>query len=360
MTVVSRYLARRFWGLWWPVAGGFLGLFLVVEAFEKLRLILKYSPRAADMALFFAARVPWMLTQILPMSGLLAAAFAVAGLVRRGELAALRAGGLSLARLSVPFVASGLLLAVGHAGLQELVAPRGFALARQVKNVRIKGRSEASLVRTTDLWLRVPGGFVHVDRLDPRTMTLTGVQIARVQGGRMRERVSARTGRWDGRGWVLESVEARRFRPDGTFETERLERSRRDLGLTPRDLTVEKVPMDAITWRELRRRIERNRRRGFDTLDLEVGLWAKTALPAATALLPLLAFSLGVGGPPRGTGVRGVLTALAAAVAFGLAQAVSLSLGRTGAVPPPLAAWAPPVAFALLAWWTLRRAETSS
>lgn len=359
MKVLDRYLAGRFWSFWVPVAGGFLALFLVVEVFEKLRLILKYAPRPSDMALFFAARIPWMLTQILPMTGLLATAFALTGLSRRGELAALRAGGLSLRRLAVPFVGAGLVLTAGHAVLQELVAPRGFALAHEIKNVRIKGKSAASLARTTDVWLRVPGGFLHVDRIDPGADRLQGVEWVRVEGGAIRERLTAASARWTGETWVLEAGERRRFDAEGGFGAEPFESLAWDLGVRPEDLVIEDLSADALTWRDLRRRIERYRARGFDTLDLEVSLWAKTALPAATALLPFLGFAFCVGGPPRASGHRGFLAALGAAVAFGLAQAVFLALGRTGALPPPLAAWLPVAAFALVGAWRLRRAEAT-
>ncbi len=357
MKVVDRHLAGLFWRVLAGTVTGFVALFLVVDVFEKLRLILKYNPQPKDMALFFAARIPWMLTQALPMAALLAVLGALALLARQGEITALRASGLSLRRLALPFAVSGLVLCAVHASLQELAAPRGFALAREIKHVRIKGLPARSLLRRSDLWLRTEGGVVHVDRIGRDEQELLGVQVVELQGHRVARHLEARRAVWSSGTWILEGVEDRSFGRQGSFALRTRDRMSYALGISPEDLRIERQPPEALTWREIRERIRRHRARGLDVTDLEVGLWAKTSLPLACAILPLLAFPLGARIRPRGGVARPVAGAVGLGFAYWVAQAAGLSLGRAGHLPPPLAAWAGPALFSVLAALLLLRSE---
>ena len=357
MKVVDRHLAGLFWRMLAGTVTGFVALFLVVDIFEKLRLILKYNPQSKDMAAFFAARIPWMLTQALPMAALLAVLGTLALLARQGEVTALRASGLSLRRLALPFAASGLVLCGIHATLQELAAPRGFALAREIKHVRIKGLPARSLLRRSDLWLRTDRGVLHVDRIGRDERELLGVQVVELEGNRVVRRLDARRAVWSGGGWVLEGVEDRSFGRQGSFAVRTRDRLSHALGVSPEDLRIERQPPEAMTWKEIRDRIRRHRARGLDVTELEVGLWAKTSLPFACAILPLLAFPLGARIRPRGGVARPVAAAVGLGFAYWVTQAAGLSLGRAGHLAPLLAAWAGPVLFSVLAALLLFRAE---
>ncbi len=357
MKVIDRHLAGQFWRWCAAATALFLALFLVVELFEKLRLILKYHPQASDMALFFAARTPWMLSQVLPMAALLATLLSLVVLGRHGEITALRAGGIPVTRMARPFVAAGLVLAAVTGLVQEVAAPRGFALAREVKEVRIKGRSPRSLLRTTDLWLRSGDRILHVDRLGASERELLGVQVAELRGHRIARRLDARRAVWADGGWVLEDVEERSFGEDGSIRSRREDRVPYPLGLRPEDLRIEKEKPEALSSVEILRRIRRHRARGLDTRDLEVGLWAKTAAPFTCALMPLLAFPFGLRSARRQGAGGAVVGTLALGFGFFLLQAVALSLGRAGFLPPPAAAWAGPAVFLALATALLARAE---
>ncbi len=355
--VIDRYLAGRFGAMFALVFGTFLGLFVLIEFFEKLRLLLKYEPEAWDVVVLFAAKLPWIAVQAAPMACLLATLVSLVLLSRHGEITALRSSGLSLARLARPFLLGGLAVAAVAAPTQEFLAPRGMALHNEVKHVRIKGKPRNTLVKREDLWVRSGDRLVHVARL-AGDGTLQGVSVARLAGGRLEERLDAPSARWDGEKWRAAEAQLRVFGPDGRFTTEVLRDTALPIDVTPEDLTLGRSRPDELSWWELRDRVRKRRAQGLDARNLEVGLWAKTSMPFVSVLMPLLAFPFGIRGGGRKGGVAVALVwGVGLGFAYWLVVGLGLSLGKTGALPPPVAAWAGNLVFAAVGVGLLVRAE---
>lgn len=355
--VVDRHLAAEFGRVFLAATTAFLALFLVVDFFEHMRTILKHDAAAWDVILFFAARLPWMLSQVLPMGTLLATLLSLAILSRQGEMTALRCGGLTLGRLALPYLACGLGVALLNAFVQEAAVPRGFSLASEIEQVRIKGRPPATVHDSENLWLRSGNRFVHVDRVLPPGDHLLGVSVAELSGWSIARRLDAREARWREQGWELLGVEERVFGSDGTFTAHRRDVVVYPLAPGPEDFDVAERRPEESSWAELSRRIERSRARGLNTRDLEVSLWAKTSLPFVNVIMPLLAFPFAVRTRRRGGAPLAVVTALGLGFAYWIVLGVGLSLGRTGTLPPVFAAWVGNLLFTALGVHLLRGAE---
>lgn len=357
MKVVDRHLVGEFLRPFAVAVATFLLLFLVVEFFENLSMFLKYEPSALVVLRFFAGRVPWMAAQVIPMATLLGTLLSLTVMARNGEITALRCGGVALRRLALPYLVCGVALAALTGLIHEVIAPRGFAYAQVVKHVEIKGRSPRSFLQTEDLWLRTGDRILHVDRVGETPRVLLGVSVGKVTDGRLVQRIDAAEARWEAGQWILGDAVVRTFRPDGSARTERAATLPYPLGQSPEDFTIERLNPDEASWTDLRRRIERDRRRGLDTRELEVGLWAKTSLPFVNVIMPLLALPFGIRGGRRGGTTLGIALAVGLGFSYWLVLALGLSLGKAGVLPPPLAAWTGNLVFAALGAYVLARAE---
>ena len=112
-----------------------------------------------------------------------------------------------------------------------------------------------------------------------------------------------------------------------------------------------------MTFSELRHFVRDLKQRGYDTQELTVDLYGKTAFP----LLPLtmvivgLPFCFQVG--KRGS-LYGVGIAIALVTLFLLVFSTTNALGGIGLMPPFLAAWAPNILFAGSGLYLLLRSGT--
>jgi lipopolysaccharide export system permease protein len=354
--VVDRHLAGEFSRLFLITASSFLGLFLVVTFFEKLRLFLKYDASVGDAILFLGASIPWMISQILPMATLLGTLLSLLLLARHGEITALRCGGVPLRRLAAPYLACGAAVALCNVFVQEIAAPRGFTYAREVQEVRIKKRPPSSLLRSENLWLHSGSRILHVNLVAPEGGRLIGVTVVELAHNRVVRRVDAAEARWSHDRWELAKATVRTF-DDSGIGVEEFERLPFSLGFTPEEFRISDAGPDEDSWLQLRRRARRLREQGIETRALDVALWGKTSLPFANLVMPLLAFPFAVGAGRRGSASLGIVAAVCLGFGYWFVLALAMGLGNAGVLPPALAAWAGNLLFGAAGVWLLIRAE---
>jgi len=157
-------------------------------------------------------RLVQLLTYLSSLVLVSAMGFTCASLLRRRELVAALASGVSLHRLAVPFVAvaAGALL-ISFAA-QEIVLP---------KVAHLLPRSAREAHQRTLETVRVPlladgaGRLWYAAEFDPARETMTSVSVwERDESGEVLRRIEADSAEWDGRRWALRrAVEERAGRP---------------------------------------------------------------------------------------------------------------------------------------------------
>ena len=306
---------------------------------------------------YFKYFAPGMFTFILPVGCLIGALVTFALLSRTGELTALKAGGLSARRATVPVLLLTLLLCGLYFHLQENIAPTTNRKAQEVKD-RIQGR----MARTYGF---APGGrwtfgaegrLYHYSLFDARTESFQGLSILSVDwdSARILDHRFAQTARWNGKQWELHNGWYRAF-PDagGTGPHQEFRRFAREAAtLDPPDnfarreylwTNANELP-EQMTLEDLGRQIKLLDRSGYDTTKLRVAWHAKLAHPVTPLVMVLLglpfAFRLGRRGSLYSIGV-----ALIVVIVYWATLATFEALGLETVLPPVLAAWAPNVIY---------------
>lgn len=359
MKIINKYLLKEFLKAFSGAFSVFMLLFLVVDCFEKLRMFLKYKPAAADIIVFFAARLPWMAGQVLPMAVLLGTLFSLIALAKNHEITALRCCGVSLKRASIPFLIAGFAISILSLFLQEFIAPPCFSLAMEIKEVRIKGKDPSKFLRELeDAWLRSENRFIHVDEIDPASNRLQGLDVGELEGARLKKRITAQEARWEKGRWILINAEIREFSQEGKMLLRKVTEFEYPLAENPNWLISAARKPDELSWKELGERVERRKSQGLRSIDMEVARWAKTSIPFASLIMALLGFPFAVKVGKRGgnIAVGGALT-MALGFVYWIAMAVGASLGKTGVLPPALAAWSGNIAFTALGMFLLFQSE---
>lgn len=309
-----------------------------------------------------AYKLPMLIQQTLPFATLIGAMMAYRGLARRSELPAMRATGLSTWRMLVP---AGLLAIV--IGLFSVVvldplsvqASKGFESLRE--RLIAAGRPE-SIPRPGEVWMRqgdTTGQVViHARELGPGPGKLSNVQffifdrvftdaLSGAPDYAFAKRVDAdtailRDGRWE-LGGVIEHVPgAEPIESSASVLTSSLE---------PDTLLRKSLAPSRVSFFELPRVIQQTLVAGLNATRYELKLQQLLALPLLLTAMALIGamFCLRLdrlGGTGRLVGY-GALSGFLLFFFTRLAEGLAL----TGAVPPALAAWCPPVAalFAALA-----------
>jgi lipopolysaccharide export system permease protein len=288
------------------------------------------------------------------------------GLSRSNELTALKTGGVSLYRVSLPIFLLAVGLSLGSLGFQEYVMPWMNRRGVEIDEARIKRRTMPELRKRTEIWYRgredgvAESRIYHIALLDPASQRMNNVTVLSLGPDfTVRRRWDARDMRWVGAedAWRLANGVRREFRsgqPDRaeTFQehTVRLPERYQDFAQVPR------AP-DVMSYRELEEYIDRLRDAGHKVAKYLVDLHSKIAFPLAHPIMALVGIPFALQSP-RGGRVIGIALCLALGLGYFIVHSAAVALARAEILPPLVAAWSANALFATLGLYLYLRART--
>src|SRR5262245_52930972 len=132
MRLLDRYLLRE---LLVPLAyclSGFLIFWVSFDLFSELGRFQEQRLNFSEVARYYAFKIPEFVVLILPISLLLALLYSLTNHSRHNELTAMRAAGVGLLRLCLPYLAVGFFLSVGVFAANELCVPQASQVAEAI------------------------------------------------------------------------------------------------------------------------------------------------------------------------------------------------------------------------------------
>ena len=371
MRLLDRYLLRE---LLFPLGvclSGFLIFWISFDLFECLGEFQRLKLSGLDVAEYYLFKVPEFLVFPLgPIALLFAVLYALTNHTRHNELTAMRAAGLSLWRLALPYLVVALVLSASLFALNELWVPRGAEAAEDVLHRRLPQPTN-SLSRD---WVRnLTFRSTRDDRnwviwaynLETQEMIAPHVDWTLPDGSR--RVLDAERCAHTGGVWTFYHVRESFFPPAAAgFPVERQTNvlAAVDLTETPEEIRSEikaskihslkeakKAQMsirEILAYRRLHPESSARRAR-LDTI-----LHGRLAAPWTCVVVVVIALPFGAGSGRRNAFV-GVASSILICFVFLMVQQLALATGSGGYAPPWLAAWAPNLLFAVGGVWLTRR-----
>ena len=142
MRLLDRYLLRELLVPLGYCLGGFLLFWTVFDLFTSLgRPPGETRCALADIVLYYLVRTPEVLVLILPIALLLALLYALTTHARHHEITAMRAAGISLWRIALPYFVVGFTASLALLALNELAVPDSSDLAERISKRRLPSQA---------------------------------------------------------------------------------------------------------------------------------------------------------------------------------------------------------------------------
>ncbi len=372
MRLLDRYLLRE---LLVPLAyclGGFLLFWTAFDLFDNIGELKDNRLTTLDILLYYVVRVPDFLVLILPIGLLLALLYSLTNHARHHEITAMRAAGLSLWRVALPYLMVGLLASLTLLALNELAVPDSYERAEEIKKSRMP-RPPGALGPTKTRNLTFNNArdqrIWRIGIYDTDTGEMTNPRVVWTLPDRtVRWLDAGRAARENGI-WVF--YDFREYReepltnsmPMPVLQTNRLELP--EFAETPEQIKSEIKLAKSITLRDTKRadlavaeilhylRLHPHQTRA-DHDWLHTKLHGRMALPWTCIVVVLIAIPFGAASGRRNVffGVAGSI--FITFIYFVLLQ-LGLALGSGGYLEPWLAAWLPNITFGLAGIWLTSR-----
>jgi lipopolysaccharide export system permease protein len=347
--VVNRYVIREFIGMLIPILLAFVIVYLIVDFFDRLDILLRNHATAGAAARYFIFKVPLILTQIMPPAVLAALLLSLGMLSRRNEIIALRASGVSLVQTALPLLGVAALISVGTLAWNETVVPYCTRQYQYVNNVEIRKRPQRGILSDREIWYHGADGFYNIEHIDERHQTLFGLTVYRTDADfDLRSVIQVASAQWTGHAWVNTDPVERSAGADDTIATTRLPADRQVIHETPNDFLEVRREPEELSYLELRQRIHELAQKGIDASSYLVDLNMKLAVPFTTLVLACVAIPL-AGRVQRHPSVAAIVgVGLVVGFAYWVTLALTNSLGEGNVLPPVVSAWAANLIFLLL------------
>ena len=304
---------------------------------------------------YVSLRLPRLAARFLPFAVLLGTLITLATLNQNSEIISMKAAGISAHQIVAPLVVASLVIAAVAFVFQERVVTRSIATLTAWEAVEY-GPLPPESRTSQNVWVRHADDLIFARLVSGRGAGthLQDVRIYDRTGGTLIALITAKTGRRQGNGWLLEDVE--RFEVANTKVTRQPSLLFGE-GIDPTQFTLAKVAPEQQDFETLADSIRQMKAAGRPTGSLQAGLWHKLSQPLSVVLMPLLAAVAAFGLARSGQLFLRVILGMALGFSYFVADNFALAMGNFGAYSPWLAAWAPFVLFLLVGETVLIRTE---
>jgi lipopolysaccharide export system permease protein len=304
--------------------------------------------RVLEYYLYFGG---WVVKSFLPMFVLLALLFSVSILARNREILAMKAGGLSLYRITLPFLLAAGALAYGHFYYSEYLFPPLNQRRLEIKEFDIDKRSKEALAHVRDVKRQIrPGYFYTIAGFDSDRGEGTEFRLYRTGAGssHLEQIITATRVNYQDFKWIARAGLVRTFDTSGTesfskFDTLVIA----DIKDKPADFAKKMADPVDMGIDDLKQYIDLMKRTGGPHVRESIDYKLKYSYPLTSVIIVLICVPFAAN--PRRSGIAasfavGAATALIYFILFRVMQ----SAGYNEKIPDYIAVWGVNAVFTLI------------
>ena len=123
MSLLHRYVLRRFIYCYVSSASGLIGIFLVADFFERIDEFFRRDMPSSDLIYYYVCKIPGVFFYMAPQAVLFATVITLAVLARDNEITAMKASGVGVVGITLPIVGASFVIALLVLISNEYVVP---------------------------------------------------------------------------------------------------------------------------------------------------------------------------------------------------------------------------------------------
>ncbi len=290
--------------------------------------------------------------EVFPMAVLLGSLVGLGGLANHSELIAMRAAGVSLARIIGSVLKSGMVAMLVVLLIGEAIAPNTEQYAERMRASKMS--QQITLKSEYGFWARDGASFVNIRQILPGSQL---IDIYIYEFSEERELLvssHAAFAQYQDEKWSLRDIEQTRFLAD-RVESRHLDEATWDSLLNPNILNVVVVRPTMLPVWGLYQYIDFMHENGQEATTYEVAFWSKVIMPLVTLVMVFLAVPF-VFGVLRSVGIgQRIFAGSLLGLAFFLLNKVLGHMAVVYSLNPLFAAAVPGLVFLAIGFWFVRR-----
>ncbi|MFW6314215.1 MAG: LptF/LptG family permease [Desulfohalobiaceae bacterium] len=177
MKLLQLYLMRQNMAYLCACLLACVGVYLLIDVFDRLDHFLEREAGLDETLLYFGAKMPLILSQILPGVFLLALIVHLGMMRKERETMALESGGVPYSKLVLFFLFYSILWALLQLFFSQVLGVAGDVKSEEIWDSAGRGGHSVQEKTVTDLWFKEGRRIVHIQSLRPESGEGKGIKI---------------------------------------------------------------------------------------------------------------------------------------------------------------------------------------
>lgn len=311
---------------------------IVINLVEELRDFIDHNVSPTSIIEYYVYFGGWVVKSFLPMFVLLATLFSVSILARRNEILAMKSSGVSLYRLTLPYLVTASLLALGHIYYNEYLYPPANKRRLEIKEFTIEKKSKQALSHVSKIYRQIrPGYFYTIGSFNVDRDEGKDLKVYKTNQNRLSQIITASGVHYRDHRWVARDGVIRTFGDSsGESYSDFVEMTLRDIEDKPEDFAKRIGKPEDMSYDELKAYIDLMKRTGGPYLHESIDLDIKLSYPLASIIVILISIPFASNPRRGGIAVSIAVGALISLVYFVLFRVLQ-SAGYNEKIPKEMA-----------------------
>lgn len=360
MKIIDRYIAREFILPFFYCLSVFISLYIVIDLFNRMEDIVKQHMQWSVLLQYYLAFLPIIFVRTAPVAVLLSTLYVLGNLSKYNEITALKASGLNIWRLTLPFFCLGLIISIATLVINDKIVPQANLISASVKEEYLdkeKQTRQEQIIRNIAIY-GTHNRLIHVRNFYVQDNLLKEITILEQdENERVTAKIQAKSAKWIKEKWVFFDCVIYNFDKLGRVidEPAFFKKMIIDIEEKPKDFLRRESSAEFMSYRELRGYIRRLSGSGAKIVQkLLVDLHHKISFPFVSLVIMFLGIPFALSA--QGTGkVASIGLCIIIAFFYYTVEALSLALGKRGVLPPLASAWFANILFITVAAMLMRR-----
>lgn len=350
-----RYITREFLKILGLSLSSLVLIYVIVVFLQKINVFHRYQAPFYLIFEYLFYKLPEVVFQwTLPYAVLLSVLLTLGALSRHSEITALKAGGISLYRITLPLFFVVFLISVVNFFGNEYLVPSSFQKSRYVWDIKIKKEKPTSFFKNFKIWFRSDHRIFNIQLLDPQQKILKGFTLYELDDQfRCTRRIDAREVRWVNGDCIFYEGALRTFGEDASLQITPFKEMKFPLEEKWESFQKTVRDSDEMSYTELKTYIQKIQASGYDATRYLVALYSKLSFPLLNLIMVLIGIPFALKTGRSGGVALSIGISVMIGFAYGVTFYIFLSIGKTGVLPPFLSAWTPTLLFGLSGIFTL-------
>lgn len=351
MKILDKYVVKQFLQIFFFGILAFILIFLIIDMMENLDDFIDKDVPANIMAHYYVVFIPEMVRLITPVAVLLAALFTVGKMSGQNELAAIKAGGVSLYRFMLPFLVTAFLISIFSVYFGGFIVPYANKEKVKIEQTYMK----KGIVHA--------GSNIFFQDSKTRIVTIAYYEVSRFQANRvsiqefrddditrMRSRIDASNMVYDttSGNWIVKKGIKRVFTDSTETLTEYDSLSIDYLNFSPDEVYKKQQKAEEMTIIELKELADSQLKSGNNPTRTLIEFHTRLAYPFASFVIVLFGIPLSANKRGGGLAVQFIMNVLITFVYLVLMN-ITQAYGKNGVLDPVLTAWFNNIIFLVVA-----------